>query len=616
MGTTASHAQSGSGAAGPLPPQEEASIPTAPGALRAATHSLRVRLAARLRSLDRSTGFHFTAGSAGLFDFQEAACRWLQERMPGTETTDFSLLEMAAGCGKTRAVGAFLQRSLPSDALCLYITQGGLVRQTLREIQRVVDPTLCRKAETSREFEGAVSAATACIAVVNVAIPKAWMPWLSAAWCVVIDEAHRVTAPFLGRVAAKRGRSRGILLLSATPTGGGGLATLAMAASEVQHFVLLKGAEMAVALNMPSVGLRGDPVPLGAENAEEAHIKLLEILHYGGGSPLSPLLILLAAGAKEGSGGGVLWALAVKAWETLSAERFGPPERGDALRSALIRRLQHPALRAAAEALCAFSETKGGHALGLRHLILTTAPLPASGGRHRRREVCGCCGLQEEEVQLLRLAQERAFPVADCPLPEEWDLGPSPFARVVLRLPSAERVAEYRARVNAGAPSAVRFHWLSSDLSAAQRASRVRIFARPRESPLALAIILRAGLGTGAAGVVSSIGGGALLRNIVAHLADQSLLVCDARCGDVGYNLQFCTHVLAPTLPRSVEEVHQLAGRAERITSGSRGGRVQLVCRPRAATGEVFVLAHLQSKLRESASARAAVAPPGESTPT
>lgn len=208
----------------------------------------------------------------------------------------------------------------------------------------------------------------------------------------------------------------------------------------------------------------------------------------------------------------------------------------------------------------------------------------------RARETCPCCGLQLEELHALRYVQSRTCAPPVCPAPDGWTLGSQPFVRAVLRFPTAACVEEYRRR--AGEP-AVRCIWLTSALSAAQRSQRVRAFARARESPVALALLARSGFG-GAGAAVSCIGDGWLLRSIIGMVADRALLVCDARCGDVGYNLQFATHILAPALPSSVEEVHQLAGRAERINSARERRPIKVLCLIRPGTGDFFFVQHLQ----------------------
>ena len=212
---------------------------------------------------------------------------------------------------------------------------------------------------------------------------------------------------------------------------------------------------------------------------------------------------------------------------------------------------------------------------------------------------------------MLHAAQQRLARCAACPLPDEWDLQPSIFLRAVLRLPTAHHVQRFLESLSASAQkTSVDCIFISSELSAAQRATRIRRFSKARENPTALELVRRRGLGSRGSlgGIVSCIGEGVLLESILSHLADQVLLVADSRCGDVGYNLQFATHILCPDLPRSVEEVRQLGGRAERLGSSAWAHQksVQVICRPRPFTGELALLRHLQHGIQNLSSQGAA----------
>jgi hypothetical protein len=245
-------------------------------------------------------------------------------------------------------------------------------------------------------------------------------------------------------------------------------------------------------------------------------------------------------------------------------------------------RLWHPAVRPLAVEFGEKLPLGADRALLLR---LLEPPSPAVS----RQDLCACCGLREEEIRLLLASVSRALPAPE--LPHDWGLDERPFVRAVLRLPDARSVRHYR---ESFANERVRSLWISSELTAAQRAKRVALFVQPRESPAALALLLRSGFGSrGPAGAVAHVGGGELLRRIVSFVADQAVLICDARCGDVGYNLQMSTHILAPLLPRSAEEVQQLCGRVHRIWRRGQRPLVRVVCCPRRGTGEVFLLRHL-----------------------
>ena len=149
MGESSSVASSWRQEAGAALP--EASVPA--HSLRPLCSSYRLGLARRLARLDRSGHYELKRSEASpeMFDFQESAARWLVRRFEIAQ--GYSLLEMAAGCGKTRALGAFLAAALPPSELCLYITQAGLVRQTCAELQRVFPRLPCFRAESSKDLK-------------------------------------------------------------------------------------------------------------------------------------------------------------------------------------------------------------------------------------------------------------------------------------------------------------------------------------------------------------------------------------------------------------------------------------------------------------------------------
>jgi hypothetical protein len=264
---------------------EEAGVPLS---LRPLCNSYRLGLARRLAGLDRSGQYGPRPVSPELFDFQEGAARWLAARfeVPG----GYSLLEMAAGCGKTRALGAFLSSALPPSALCLYVTQPGLVRQTCAELQRVFPRLACCKAESSKEL---ALARRAGVIVVNAALPGALLPLSARAWCVVVDEAHRASGCFLARLARSCGASSKLVLSSATPSAGGSLSTLAANATDEQHFVMLKTASVAEALCMPRVVLEDRSYRAESVRTERV-AEALDSIGRQGPSPL-PYFLLCAA---------------------------------------------------------------------------------------------------------------------------------------------------------------------------------------------------------------------------------------------------------------------------------------------------------------------------------
>jgi hypothetical protein len=562
-----------------------------------ASYSCKIRLHRRLKHLDRASQFELKkVEGSDLFDFQQAASEWLRHRCTVMRSGGYSLLEMAAGCGKTRAVAHFLHtcqgnmENAPRWAV--YITQSGLVRQTVLELSLYCQQLF--KAETTRELLKAVTGHRGGVIVVNAAIRSAWLPLVAQAWCVILDEAHHASINFISRLARALG-SHGLqrlVLVTATPTASRGLVTLAAHAASQQHFVLLKGEgeEMMQALRMPGVEIVEVPQPLppGGANA-------VDVLNELSALPLSRLSIFLlslsvAAWEKDSSLAPALWQYVADLWEHLHNAMSRQPQ-------ALLRlRMQHEAIEAHLALFFSQSDAcSNQHIAALRRLLKLDAQ-PVARGRYR--EVCPCCGLQDEELLALRSVQQRCLfflhpDSPHCPLPHEWAFGTQPFVRAILRFPTAAHVRAYQARaVRRGTPLAC--VWLSSDLCAAQRAVRVRRFASSQEHPEALALLSRSGFnGSPISRMVSYIGAGVLLKQILEHVADRQLLVCDARCGDVGYNLQCATHVLAPCLPRSAEDVQQLIGRANRIGRSSLR-RVQLLCLPRQDTGERLFVHHLQ----------------------
>ena len=574
------------------------------------------RLAARLRQLDRGAAYAaaVVAEDGGLFQFQEAAAEWLRERFQPSRDTGssrgYSLLEMEPGCGKTRALGSFLQRAAPPGSRILYLTQGGLVRQTRDELCRVVAALPCYKAESTAEFKKHWQAATPAAApgglfVVNVALTRTWPAALSECWCVVLDEAHRASAALL-RGLASRIPCSSLICVSGTPATGA-LATLAACASDSQHFVFLKSEAIVRKLAMPRVVLRGMPIASAPSGAAEAVIARLKQTAQSMTAPLLwSLLLVRDAPGPDAPGHDARdhgpWAVALRAWHDTLAW-YSPSTRVQ-----LSRRLQHPAILPLAQLLLEKLKLDGedsSAAPAAADLSSLLQP-PVSEAPRTRRPTCACCGLQAEEIAGLHAAIDHSIGVAHLPLPGAWDFGSSAFVRAVLRLPWAAQVTDYKQKVAEARRTETKpgpvCYFLSSDLSAAQRACRVRAFARAQESPAALQMLARRGCfgPPGSAGErVGSIGSGHLVAEILSMVADRAILVCDARSVDCGWNLQLATHVLCPVLPRTAGDLAQLSGRAERILP--RGGRsrpeVCLLCLPRHNTGESSLLYHLQRSL-------------------
>lgn len=559
------------------------------------------QLASKLQALDRGQRFTGERVQDGLFDFQAACASWLCARVAATPRSEYSLIEMGAGCGKTRALGAFLKRcELPSGRPALYVTPGGLVRQTTQELGRI--GLACCKAESTKEFlrhtkmrEGGQMCTGARVIVVNVAIPRTWLPFVGACSCLVLDEAHRLSQDTLRRVGL-HAHTCAVVLATATPTGGGAFARLAHAAAPSQHFVMFKTPVLASALNMSGVRLVANPQP---QPAEDCHRAFLDALSEAWSGWLA-VLVLLAVASSDMMDDPVLCEAGVAnsrvtdVWKGLWARQLASERR----EGSFTRRIQHASLGVPALLDAAATSGDLSHEVHARMREQCLGPpLPA---HKNARPVCHCCGLQEEEIQGLAALQRRFLPPVRTPCPGEWDIRHALFVRAILRLPSAEEVLAYRSRVDSqkGCAGGFECFYVSSDLSAAQRAIRVRAFSRPRSCPAAFALLSRSSLGSkGSAGeAVGRIGQGELLAHIFALAADRALLVCDARCGDVGYNLQCTTHMVSPHIPRSSEDVLQLTGRSSRITAGSKRASVDLICMPRRGTGEALVLRHVQQR--------------------
>ena len=565
---------------------KEADVPNVVHHLRPLCNAYgRQSLARRLADLDRSGQYAMTPVSPELFDFQEGAAQWLAARFQ--VPAGFSLLEMAAGCGKTRALGAFLGLALPAAAQCLYLTQAGLVRQTCEELQRVFPRLVCFKAESSAELAEKArvprypySVPREGVFVVNSALRRRDLEDIARhAWCVIVDEAHRASGVFLCTLAKSGGSSK-MVLSSATPSASTSLSTLAVRAADEQHFVVLKNSSMAEALRMPRLVLVDRSYRSSVEPRLVAQV--LDSINWSEtNAPVTYFLVCLALWKSE-PGEPLFLEKAAQTWTQICAAL--------AARSWLAarRRLWHPAVYAAARDFSERLPTSAEGALLLR-LLEPPAPPASAASAALSATLCTCCGLREAEVRCLQTALSSGLPTPQ--IPHTWGLDERPFVRAILRLPDARSVRLYRTSLR---NEIVRAVWISSELTAAQRAKRVTLFVKPRENPAALALLLRTGFGSrGAAAAVAHIGAGELMRHIVSFVADRAMLICDARCGDVGYNLQMSTHILAPLLPRSAEEVQQLCGRVHRIRHGEQRPHVRIVCCPRRGTGEVFLLRHL-----------------------
>ena len=558
------------------------------------------QVAARLAALDRGNQFKGERVEGGLFDFQAACAEWLVARFASASRSGYALVEMDAGCGKTRALGAFLKRLDRTGRPALYVTPGGLVRQTVQELGKV--GLECCKAESTKEFlrhskrqeDKRLPGGDRPVFVVNAALTRTWMPHLSECSCLVLDEAHRFSVEALRRIGDAV-RACAVVLASATPAAGSGVARLAHAAAGSQHFVMLKTPALASALNMSGVRLVADPQP---PPPEHPHCAFLDALAGSLSAWLSLVLLLALARADAGPvdsqvcEGARVDHRVTAAWVALWTQQLGAERRA----WSFGRRCRHEALGVPALMAEATSSRELAPELCARmQEQLSAAPADA---QRNSRPLCACCGLQEEEIQGLASLQRRWLPAVRTPCPCDWSVRDALFVRAILRLPSAEEVHEYRRRVASRSQGDGGFVccYVASDLCAAQRAIRVRSFSRARCSRAAFAVLRRSGLGqegtVGAA--VARIGEGALLSRILEMAADRALLVCDARCGDVGYNLQCTTHMVCPHIPRSSEEVLQLVGRSSRITPGTQAAHVELMCMPRQGTGESLLLQHVQ----------------------
>ena len=550
----------------------------------------------KISSIDRARSYNGVAKPNGLFDFQHAAAEWLIDRWKKRNDCGFSVLGLDVGCGKTRTAGAFLASpDGPGSHLhnILYITQGGLVRQTYQELHRAFGDTLpVAKAETSREFnrhwitEGARN--SSMVVVVNAALSRTWLPELHCAGYVIVDEAHRYSGDFFAAIG-RRIKASDVLLMSATPCASGPLARLVACASAPQLFVFRKGAVLSRQLNMSTVELVGCPHPSDSKDFQEL------LIHdaLARGQVRTALIAAISQCANDCEE--VFFAPYVDLLRQ-SIER-----ESIAASAEIFRRLCHS--RVCTEAFLQ-------HSLSQRDRDAVREFFARHNNRRREpranaRAVCACCGLQEEEIVQLHLMQHRIGRNARLPLPWEWGFTGKPFVRAVLRLQSSSEVTSYQQMVTSASPpqnaeSSLKCIFLNADLCASQRALRVQRFTRASEDPFALHVLRRSGFGSpGSAGaMVSAIGDGLLVREILDLIADRALLVCDPRCGDVGLNLQCVTHVLSPQVPWSAHEAHQLAGRASRIAKLQNSRRaVQIVSLIRSGTFDALLLRHTKYQL-------------------
>ena len=531
----------------------------------------------KLITLDRGETFTAKMNDNGLYDFQKGCIDWLSERRKSGKC--YSLIELDTGCGKTRIIGEFLQ-TMPSGEFAVYVTPGGLVRQTLKELNLSGIKT-CKKAESSKEFH-TISLVDSSVIVVNAAISRTWLSILPRAWCIILDEAHRFNHNFVSTLSTNVSCSR-FVFCTATPYGNTCTGRLAYDAHIEQHFVLLKKPSLMEELNMPLVHMNSLIMKAPSTNNLEYFLTALLTDH-------ASLYILLAIQTTENrlsstnarQDSSILQNMLERSLFYLT--QVGPRRLNE-----VARRLSHPAFQ-----INILKEIPNIANYPTIQSLLSDISKDIKPNKNAR-PVCDCCGLQEEEIQTLLIYQKRFLTITKTPLPTDLFASDQTFVRALLRFPSSAEACNYMEKIPHDMRHDIKLICVHSGLNAAQRANRVKKFCQAGISKNFIGLIRHC--------KTSKIPK-TLWEYIFSFLADRTLLIFDARCGDVGYNLQCATHIISPVIPKTSRDAMQICGRSCRIRSAACPEHtVNFQCLPRWCTGENLIFQHvhygLQNRFRK-----------------
>ena len=578
-------------------------------------------------AVDLSSTFSFTrSGYHPFFDFQEAAVVWMLERLRLRRS---GCLALGAGMGKTLAVAAALQRSSTvAPRSVLYVTPGGLVRQTQKALARYpwgdITQLSVSKAETGAELRKAVElvesstiplgeAGGTLVFVTNKALK--WQDSIESFHILVVDEAHLMSA-----ATAKKLRGHFFIALSATPQDARCLwSSLGHPYVRLDRSVfLVDKTERVLELvgtaraTLKVVDSRLPSYETYFESIAAAILQLSERLNphafeaTGKARSLSHLVLYLTVceqGLKAlGSewlarfallgGANPLHALLTKAVKTCGSIRSRGVVRFHAKSSARGLASRNIASRVGKTCSSARFPFVRLECDSYNEAITLASVLEGETSRELQGrpddEECKCCGLHGSEVRTLHRLHGQASPE-----PPVSALACSPsFARKASSGSAGAAVGEgrescdgfprfssaivrYETATTAKCAAAemeripgLKIILLTSSMSAAARAKATVRFASWGGLRARLHFF-RVGVSRSEDPLIGGIFQGSFGSHVVARiselLVERRLLVCDQTV-DVGFDLhRHCDAILVPRLMSSKTELVQLAGRASRI---------------------------------------------------
>lgn len=523
----------------------------------------RRRLVQRLLTLDRAQQFKGSGGEGETLDFQAAAVSWLIPSgiLRHGKYRGASLLAMDVGCGKTRVVAEVLRKLDPISFLI--VSPGGLVRQTVRELERAnVKCGTAEKGETLRRNWGAS-------VVVNRSLwGTLWRLLQERAWepaAVFIDEAHCLPAAHMQCLLEL---PIPVVLITACPAVGRTYCPLWEAIADEDIFYMSKSPTIENNTRMPR--LHYSPLQCTSQNLPgvRTRIGFLDFVREEYQDLMltfQSARLLLAEGGDEDT---------VEAAALYTVARETGREIVERCRPSSLRRRKFYASYAAVLECCGERDER------------IVDECDAKGGECT--ECCSCCSIRLSDISRLRYAHDRYYGTAsEVPEPNSIFDGKL-YSRAILRLNGADTVEEYIARH--GANTTAPLLSITSRQCAATRALRVESFCRRAVYPGALRILEREEHANSVFGNILRIGQGSVLRHLKELLADVVLLIADKSI-DMGYNLQCVTDLVCTVLPRNAADAHQLCGRISRISSVRRP--CALHCPVRRDTLDTFFVRHL-----------------------
>ena len=525
----------------------------------------------RILHLDRSGLYSAQMTENGMYDFQVDCVDWLRNRRLNGQ--GYNVIALDTGCGKTRTIGEFL-KTMPAGQFALYISPGGLIRQTWKELGNAGESS--QKAESSKEFIK-VYENNPRIIVVNAAISQTWLPILHRAWYIILDEAHRFSLKFIEKISLQIEAYK-LLFCTATPYGNSYVARLAFEACSEQIFAMMKSPSLMRAMHMPIVYMTS--TILEAPPTEDLELFLTSLL-----CDHSCIYILLAIQTTERRTRTQRNHTETQLIKNVLEQAFQSLLHASSRRLfEVARRLKHPAFD-----LSVLEELPSIY-YDERFVPLFTELSKDSKPHKNARPVCACCGLQEEEIQTLIIYQRRFLFLPKVPSPTDLFSKNDIFVRALLRLPSSTSVCSYSGALDEQTCKDIKVISVHSGLNAAQRGNRVQKFSQSRCPRIAIEMIRKYPR------AICKLPP-TLWELVFSFLADRSILIFDPRCGDVGYNLQCATHIISPIIPKTSQEALQICGRSCRISS-LLNRSIEFCCLSRWSTGENLLFQHIQHTIQ------------------